>query len=860
MSSTTDPAVPRPDADPAWHAELQDPRAAVPSGTSVRFAALVLVVTASTGSIFGYLWQLSRPDLEARAHRCLASFSSGPLAKLIARLASASVTKAAASADCVRPDGPALTAWSLTGIGILLALTLVIYLVTPWWMVRVGWPGRGRLRKLDSGLATYVEHLATEIGVPRPVCYVDWGGQDLAEARVFGYRRRPYIRLPAGLLVEFEAQATRATEAARDAGRDAGPPARPGGEPVDVLLHELAHLANRDNLPTYLTRAALQAFAFLIPAAYLVMLAISGVRPANPGPRIIVSAGVLAAAVVLSARAVIRSRELHADATAAHLRRLLKLGPGNEPDPPPAEPARTLVLGLLSRLAAAWRQARRYHPSAEERAAVLSEPERLYRPDPLAMASAGVAITVMASEVTPALFSALLSPLLRPGSPLLDASGTHPLLLILLTYGPAALLTAFLVVALASAMGRRREYLAVRGAAGAPASGIACLALSMAAGMLAGIPLSFDYVLAGTWGVFDTSGARNLIVAGMSAVVLVVTLLVVFGWASECAAVWFVPAAGRPRLAQAAMLVTGALGLAPALLAWAITSGLPLSFQLLPGVDVGQKPYIGRWPAATLVSTHLTALGAFDIVPGGAVLLALPCVFVAVRSLRPPALPPGSEHGARVPVATVLTTGLTAAGISVAAGLVLMLSLHAVIGAAQITRAGGYGLLYLNRFVQVVIAVCAGFGAVLAARRAGRAGLTSGILTALVTATAAAVFVPKLLFLGELRWGYRHVNPTAYPTLYGIAGNMTPGKAVAAALLLMAVSGAVSRLAARYRHRAAGAASRTAGSGPAHARVRTVSRLPATVMLRLATGLGFAALLTALTLAGYYYFHSYTYS
>ena len=136
MSSAADPREPGGSALAAWRAGLQDPAAAVPSGTSVRFAALVLVVAAWAGSLFGYLWQLSRPDLEARTRRCLASLSSGPLARLIARLTRGAATRAAASATCVRPDAPALTAWSLAGIGILVAVSLAVYLLTPWWIIK----------------------------------------------------------------------------------------------------------------------------------------------------------------------------------------------------------------------------------------------------------------------------------------------------------------------------------------------------------------------------------------------------------------------------------------------------------------------------------------------------------------------------------------------------------------------------------------------------------------------------------------------------------------------------------------------------------------------------------------------------
>jgi hypothetical protein len=375
----------------------------------------------------------------------------------------------------------------------------------------------------------------------------------------------------------------------------------------------------------------------------------------------------------------------------------------------------------------------------------------------------------------------------------------------------------------------------------------------MAAGMLAGIPLNFAYVIAGAWGFFDTSATRNLIVAVMSAAVLAVTLLAAFTWTGESAAVWFTAASRGPRRVHAAMLVTGILGLWPAILAWTVTSGLPLGIQLLVGIAQGQQPYIGGWPAVTAVSSHMTALGAFDIVPGGPVLLALPCLFVVARGLR--RADPGDDvFGARVPVASVLATGLTAAGISVAVGLVLMLSLHAVIGAAQITRAGGFGLLYLNRALELVIAACAGIGAAWVAQRAGRARLTSGILCALVTVSAAAVFAPKLLFLGELGWGYRHVNPAAYPILYGIVGNMTAGKAVAAALLLIAAGGAAGRLIARFRPHAAGTGPQVMDPGPARAGVASVLSLRTDAAFRLVTVLGCAALLTGLTIAAYYYF------
>jgi hypothetical protein len=883
---------PRDKLGAAAHAALQDPGAGVPSGTSVRFAVQALVVTASTASFFGYLWQLSRPGLEARTRSCLAQLSTGPLARLIAHASRGSGSQAAASAVCVRSAGPPLLTWSLTGIGILAALSLALYLLTPWWTIKVSWPGNPPLQKLDLSrdpeLQGYLMEQAGRAGVPCPEFYVDWPGQRFADARTFGYRRRPYVRLPGGLVLALTAEA---------AGR--GRPAPGGRTATEILLHELAHVRNRDNLPTYLTLAAWRAFVVLTPAAYLVMLAISGARPASPGPRVLVTVVILAALVLLSTRAVMRSQELHADATAAFLQRPAAgqgwpaqpvPGPGRPepmlpaPVPSPPTPAAVLPAAVLPaavlpaavlpapkplteeppalsapRPRPAWRLIWSYHPDPAGRAATLSRPQLLYRPDPLAMASAGLAIAIFAGQVTPALFSALLGSLLSAGAPLLSGAGADPLLLILLVSGPAALVTAVLVVPLACATSRRLEYLASVTGAATSAGPRAGLALPMAAGMLAGIPLGFDYVIAGAWGIFDTTAARNLIVAALSAAVLTVPLLGLFAWSGECTAVWFGTRPGRPRLVYGAMLVTGVLGVAPALLAWGVTSGLPLVAQLQAAVDRGQRPYIGAWPAATAVETHLAALGAFDIVPGGALLLALPCLLAAARSLRPPPQrAAGRADGsppARVPAATVLVAGLGAAAVAVAAGLALMLWLHADIGGAQARRAGGFGLLYLNRATQAVIAGCAGLAAVWVARRADRTALTSGVLTALVTATAAAVLAPKLIVLGELGWGSQDVNPGAYATLYGIAVNMTPGKAVAAALGLMAAAAAMSRLTRRVR-RADSRAAVPPARRPAHGAARPArpgSGARPSAAGRLAGALGFAAMLAALAVAAYFF-------
>lgn len=811
--------------------ERDDPASAVLSGTSVRFAVLVLVITVSTGSIFGYLWQLSHPGLQAQARSCLRTVSTGPLAGLIGQAAE-SASRGMEIAGCVRSDTPAMTAWSLAGIGLLIAMTLVLYWLTPWWIVNVGRPGSGPLRPLDPGkhpdLARFLHEQVRKVGVqPCPAFFIDWADSRTEAARAFGRHRRPCVRLTAGVVAHLP-------------------------ESTDDLLHELAHLRNRDNLPTYLTLSAWRAFAMLIPAAYVIVLTNSGVSSATVDPRLAVAVVMLTALVALSVSAVMRNRELHADATAAFyhpvgsLPALLR----------PAETAAAQAFPATAPPARAWRprftrvvgwlRALRYTPDLHEREEALAHPEKLDRVGSLTMVSAGVAIAIIMTDVTPVVFSALLGTLPRTGSWLLSGQGNSPLTLLILVYGPAVLIAAGLGAALACAVTWRLESRAARTATLVRPAELARLALAMAAGMLAGVPLGFDYLLVGNWGVFDTSATRNLIVTAISGADLAVLLAILFAWASEHAAAWYTTIPRRARVVRGIGWAAGALGAAPMFFAWTAAGGQRLITQLQIGPDAGgQHRLIGWWPAASALFTHVTVLGSFDIVPGGAFLLALPFVVVAARSLRPahlgvPDTAWGSDPPARTPLGSVLAAGLAAAGISVVAGVALMSALRPIIGPKEITAAGGYGLLYLTRALEILIACCAGLGAAWAVHRAERAHLTTAVLTAMVTVGAAAPFAPQIIAISELGWPHPPLSARAERFLYAAAGNMTPGKAVVAALLLGAVSTALTRLVRP------GTSPTVTSSGCVHRTRHRVTRLIAATVL--------AAVLAGQMLAAYYFF------
>src|SRR5207244_563734 len=96
-----------------------------------------------------------------------------------------------------------------------------------------------------------------------------------------------------------------------------------------MALHELAHLRNQDNRPTYGTLAVWRVFLVATVLPYAVSLLAPGVirHPLSAAAyrvdasafdvRILVNSLILIGLVFLASRSVMRAREAHADATAA---------------------------------------------------------------------------------------------------------------------------------------------------------------------------------------------------------------------------------------------------------------------------------------------------------------------------------------------------------------------------------------------------------------------------------------------------------------------------------------------------------------------------------------------------------------
>jgi hypothetical protein len=261
-----------------------------------------------------------------------------------------------------------MLSWALFGVALLTLVTVVGYLLTPWLIVHVRALGRhGRLTPLDEFRTAGAAHLIADLvrltdPDPRPVFLVDIGSV-AASAQTFGSRRRPYVLIGAGLLLGLEKEAN---------GSDS---LGPFGE---VILHELGHIRNRDNFFTYLTISAWRAYIALTSIGYLAAVLISRRAPSAPTAQAAVVLAGLIILVTLNVRAVLRTREYQADASAAFY-------------------AQTDRFAVFERIPAdRWRDKAtawlRFHPRAARRAAMLQTPWVLYQPSASAAASIGVAV------------------------------------------------------------------------------------------------------------------------------------------------------------------------------------------------------------------------------------------------------------------------------------------------------------------------------------------------------------------------------------------------------------------------------------------------------------------------------------
>ncbi|RKS71050.1 peptidase M48-like protein [Actinomadura pelletieri DSM 43383] len=359
-----------------------------PSGTTTRFFLLIAAVLA-TGSLAFTALYFAVPEHQNRQQVASACEVRAKAAITPLRTA-ADVEPYARGLDrikrCHLPVYRDQIRWVVVGDTAMLGLAGLLYLLHPWWRVR-----RWRLAELrdvdDPETAQRLDALSRKMGLARPPTWMvsaDGGVDGLA----FGLPGRRRVMLTAGLL--------------KQAGTD-----------LTVLRavagHELAHLRNRDVDVTYLTIALWWAFVAVSLVPTLVVTAHPEVLTDplgwSPGTlwrtaliETLLPLAVLTAIVVLTRNAILRVREVHADATAATV-----AGPDGKP-----VMERTLrhVPESASRFWPGWT---RMHPTPEQRRAALASPSMLARPSLWEMAGIGLTAGLFAIPATFELSAALVT-------------------------------------------------------------------------------------------------------------------------------------------------------------------------------------------------------------------------------------------------------------------------------------------------------------------------------------------------------------------------------------------------------------------------------------------------------------------
>lgn len=512
----------------------------LPDGVKFRFVLLVTALFGTSAFIWNLLYYTVHPRAADIYTACVVKAHVPPGAT------PGSYTKEFLA--CTAPGRHEEALWVLSGLALLALTTAALHVSLPW--LRTAWQRLAPLRPdIDPGeaaLSKVLESLVAQAGLRvKPRFYVAPNCEQ-AGALAFGRLGDYRVRLNYGLI---------------DKGAEDPEHLR------TVVLHELAHIRNRDIDITYLTVALTLSFVplGLVPLA----VALAGTDSGNAldvGWRAVVLVGL----VCLTAAAVLRVRETAADVRAASwsgarvgLLRLLTT--------PPA-PGQRRWFWLRGPLA--------LHPSGPQRAAQVRCPAGLFRLGFTECLAVGLSATVAVSSPSTLLLTAFIGP---------DAR-TIPWAI--------ALVLAPLVVAVTGA-GMWRAAAWARGQGPEAADGVrpptVLPAFGLTVGLVVGRYIAADNGIGGGGSLFPSWAA------GVWSLVLGVLLVLFFRWMAQGATVWLDPL-GRPLsrawpLAWAAAVVPLAVLLAWWLLLYDMADGLHVVNE---GLVADHRAAMGFAPAGPL--------------------------------------------------------------------------------------------------------------------------------------------------------------------------------------------------------------------------------------------------------------------
>lgn len=329
------------------------------SATSLRFAQLIVLVVAGTAALSGQV----AFDLATRVRGEVGDSVGCALAGGL----DPEVGLYVGSISDVGPAYPGIqacwakyvpdTAWvPYAAVALVLLGAALLYLVTPRWKARGSRLTDVAVPDADGSLRRDLARFVREAGLEQGRVRFGVAADALtSEAVVFGTRRRAVVRLNAGLLITREKDAERFRA---------------------VVMHELAHVRNRDVAITSATVALWRVFLAVafVPALADAGLQFAAVREPSSWHIAAIDVYVLAECAVITltvhlARAdILRAREHYADLTAAAWWRVRPVE-FDEADTPAARTA-------LGRAARRIARGRTVHPTWPERRRVL-EKDRL---------------------------------------------------------------------------------------------------------------------------------------------------------------------------------------------------------------------------------------------------------------------------------------------------------------------------------------------------------------------------------------------------------------------------------------------------------------------------------------------------
>ncbi|MGQ4351725.1 M56 family metallopeptidase [Streptomyces drozdowiczii] len=556
------------------------------AGTGPRFVTLLLLMLTASGAMILEVFQVMSHGDQAG---CSLAAGVDPTDSSFWNTSLSTSGQMIATRFCLSLWAPAPPWWQIAGWPVvLMAAAGLLFAVLPLWKARTSRVVPLEAVDKDGGISSLVGDLCTAASVsPRPRFVVDPTAASVG-AVVFGRTRRPVVCLHGGLL------SVRRTDPERFRA---------------VLLHELAHIANRDVTLTYLTVALWRVFLGLVLVPYLLCLGyvVHGIVASGGSPRLgrpAVLAVVLVVLLYLARSDALRSREIYADLAAVRW--------GADPAgwsvtaPSPASAVRA-ALGSFAEL---WRT----HPRWGLRRGALADPAPLFRVAVLPVFLIGTVPALAVPQV-----------LLQIAQYRVNFTNN---LMTVLVIVPGVLVTGVVVVALWRAV----VYALLTGSR-VPSG--AWAGAWLGAGMSAGLVLSG---FGSGWGWLPQRPPVLLVPVAAGAA---------FGWwVTQCAGLWAATARGRtlrPALASCVAaaslammswltwwLLAGATSLnraapKPEMIARAITQWLPSQapvgdLSTIPGLTVfgPQLDNIAETPMGALTITVLWAVPLFAWASGPA--------------------------------------------------------------------------------------------------------------------------------------------------------------------------------------------------------------------------------------------------